>query len=144
MYDCGRDTSWTKEKKGIIAMANFLKKVIEIAPDIDISFHRAFDLVSSQTEAYKTLCNYKNVKRILTSGGADKALDAADKLHDLVKLSKELDGPEILIGSGVSPDNLKELHEAIGANEYHIGSGVRIDKDFSNGLSEEKMAQTKI
>lgn len=29
MYDCGRDTSWTKEKKGIIAMANFLKKVIE-------------------------------------------------------------------------------------------------------------------
>lgn len=121
-----------------------LKKIIEIAPDIDISFHRAFDLVSSQTEAYKTLSNYKNVKRILTSGGADKALDAADKLRDLVNLSKELNGPEILIGSGVSPDNLKELHQAIGANEYHIGSGVRIDKDFSKGLSEEKMAQTKI
>ncbi|EKU27661.1 Protein export cytoplasm protein SecA ATPase RNA helicase [Catellicoccus marimammalium M35/04/3] len=29
MYDCGDHTSWTKEKKGIIAMANFLKKVIE-------------------------------------------------------------------------------------------------------------------
>ncbi|MDY0407512.1 copper homeostasis protein CutC [Paracerasibacillus soli] len=44
-----------------------LEKVIHHAPNIDISFHRAFDQVKSQTNAYKVLTKYKdNVKRILT------------------------------------------------------------------------------
>jgi len=120
-----------------------LEKVIELAPNIDITFHRAFDQVTSQKDAYKTLCNYKNVKRILTSGGKDKALDGVNNLRELVTLSKELEGPEILVGSGVSPDNLAHLHNKIGANEYHIGSGVRMDGDFGKDLSGEKIAQAK-
>ena|SRR5699024_2158730 len=120
-----------------------LEKVIELAPNIDITFHRAFDEVTSQKDAYKTLCNFKNVKRILTSGGKAKAIEGIEQLQELVQLSKELDGPEILVGSGVSPDNLAQLHKEIGANEYHIGSGVRIDGDFSKGLSSEKMAQAR-
>lgn len=116
-----------------------LQKVIELDSNLDITFHRAFDQVHSQKEAYQTLCNYKNVKRILTSGGADKASEAITELRELVQLSIELNGPDILVGSGVSPDNLAQLHQDIGANEYHIGSGVRVDGDFSKGLSSEKM-----
>ncbi|MBU5468644.1 copper homeostasis protein CutC [Virgibacillus sp. MSJ-26] len=119
-----------------------LNKVIEHAPDFDITFHRAFDHVSSQVEAYKVLNQYKkNVKRILTSGGKDKAENATSELHELVKLSKKLNGPSILVGSGVSPDNLAHLHKEIGASEYHIGSGVRIDRDMSKALSSEEIAK---
>lgn len=121
-----------------------LNKVIEHAPDFDITFHRAFDHVSSQIEAYKILNKYKNnVKRILTSGGKDKAENALPELRELVELSQELNGPSILVGSGVSPENLPHLHEKIGAREYHIGSGVRVDGDFSKGLSKKKMKQLK-
>src|SRR5699024_1981643 len=120
-----------------------VEKVMGLAPEIDNTFKRAVDEVTTQKEAYKTLCKFKNVKRILTSGGKAKAIAGIDQLQELVQLSKELDGPEILVGSGVSPDNLAQLHKEIGANEYHIGSGVRIDGDFSKGLSSEKMAQAR-
>lgn len=120
-----------------------LTKVIEHVPDFDISFHRAFDEVSSQTEAYKVLCKYKkHVKRILTSGGKPTASEGANNLRKLVELSKEMDGPDILPGSGVTPKNIATLHEQIGANQYHIGSGVRMEKDFSQGFDQEKMNQT--
>lgn len=121
-----------------------LTKVINHAPELDITFHRAFDYVTSQIDAYKILTKYKsNIKRILTSGKEDKAPNAIPQLQKLVALSKELNGPTILVGSGVTPENINLLHEKIKASEYHIGSGVRIRGDFSQGLSEEKMKQIK-
>lgn len=118
-----------------------LNKVIEHAPNFDITFHRAFDQVSSQIEAYKILNKYKhNVKRILTSGGKDKAENATNELRELVELSQKLNGPSILVGSGVSPDNIAHLHKQIGASQYHIGSGVRTDREMSKALSSEEMA----
>lgn len=117
-----------------------LDKVIEQAPDINITFHRAFDEVASQTEAYRTLAKYsQNVKRILTSGGKEKASQAIPELQELVTLSQEMDGPEILVGSGVKPENIGTLHQQIGASQYHIGSGLRRDGDFQNELDAEKL-----
>lgn len=117
-----------------------LDKVIEQAPDINITFHRAFDEVALQTEAYRTLVKYsKNVKRILTSGGKEKASQAIPELQELVTLSQEMDGPEILVGSGVKPENISTLHQQIGASQYHIGSGLRRDGDFQNELDAERL-----
>src|SRR5690625_4148069 len=117
-----------------------LEKVIKLVPDIDITFDRAFDLVASQTEAYRTLTKYtRNVKRILTSGGKDKAPQAIPELRGLVKLSKELKGPKIMVGSGVTPENINTLKQQTGADLYHIGSGLRQNGDFRNGLDAEKI-----
>ncbi|MDY0406834.1 copper homeostasis protein CutC [Virgibacillus sp. 179-BFC.A HS] len=122
----------------------FLNRVIEHVPDFDITFHRAFDQVVSQQEAYRLLNKYGgHVKRILTSGGKDKAAQATNELCELVTLSHELNGPEILIGSGVSPKNIGMLHVKIGARQYHVGSGIRKDGDFRNGLDVEKIASLK-
>ena len=117
-----------------------LTKVIEHGPELDITFHRAFDDVQSQEDSYKVLTKYKNhVKRILTSGGKPKATQATNELKNLIKLSQELDGPIILPGSGVTPENIKMIHDKVGASEYHIGSGVRIDSDFSKALDPTKV-----
>ncbi|MDY0395759.1 copper homeostasis protein CutC [Virgibacillus halophilus] len=122
----------------------FLTEVIEYAPDFDITFHRAFDQVSSQWEAYHVLTKYsKHVRRILTSGGKEKADQATKELQQLVALSHELDGPEILVGSGVTPNNLGTLHEKIGASQYHVGSGFRVNGSFEKGLDETKVASVK-
>jgi|SRR5699024_9888963 len=121
-----------------------LTKVIDHAPELDITFHRAFDHATSQIDAYKVLTKYKsNIKRILTSGGEDNAPNAIPQLQKLVDLSKELNGPTILVGSGVTPENINFLHEKIKASEYHIGSGIRMEGAFFQGLSEEKMKQIK-
>ncbi len=47
-----------------------LEAIITRFPQLDITFHKAFDEVPSLKDAYQTLAKYKkNIKRILTSGG---------------------------------------------------------------------------
>ncbi len=117
-----------------------LKKVIANVPTFEITFHRAFDRVSSQIDAYKTLTAYKTyVKRILTSGGKDTSVEAISQLQTLVQLSKTLNGPTILVGSGLTATNIQFIHQHVRATEYHFGSGVRCKGDVKKPLSSEKI-----
>lgn len=116
-----------------------LKKIIEISPDLEITFHRAFDEAKDQIQAYKTLAKYDQVKWILTSGGADTCLKGKDTLRELVTLSKRMKGPEILPGSGLSAENIEEIHNYLSADQYHFGSAVRQDSSFAKGYDQKKV-----
>ncbi|MUV38634.1 Copper homeostasis protein cutC like protein [Lentibacillus sp. JNUCC-1] len=123
---------------------SLLSRVIELAPDMDITFHRAFDQTDDLTEAYHTLVKYTpHVSRILTSGGKDKSTEAANELKQLVALSEATGGPRIMPGSGINTDNLAELHKQVGAQDYHIGSGVRTSGAFNHPLDPALMDQVK-
>src|SRR5699024_6266377 len=111
--------------------------------DFDITFHRAFDELTDQIAAYKILTQYKNIKRILTSGGQPTAQAGKENLKQLVDLSKQIKGPKILVGSGVSIDNLEALHAYIQAEEYHIGSAARLDNSFDKGLDRVNIEQAQ-
>jgi len=119
-----------------------LESIIKIAPDVEITFHRAFDETASLIEAYRTLVKYKeNVKTILTSGGAVDCETGQEALAMIVKESKVLNGPSIMPGSGLSLGNIREMHEKVGAKKYHFGKAVRIDHSFTNGFDEQIMEQ---
>lgn len=121
-----------------------LEKVIKHASGLDITFHRAFDEVSSQKEAYKTLSQYKqDIKRILTSGGKPSCEDATEELKWLVEQAHLTGGPAILPGSGLSQENIATVHEIVKAKEYHFGSGVRVEKSFHHGFSQEAINQIR-
>ncbi len=121
-----------------------LEKVIKHASGLDITFHRAFDEVTSQQEAYKTLTQYKyEIKRILTSGGKASCADATKELKWLVEQSRLTGGPAILPGSGLSPENIATVHQQVDAKEYHFGSGVRLEKSFHHGFSEDAIKQIR-
>ncbi|WP_040956475.1 copper homeostasis protein CutC [Virgibacillus sp. SK37] len=118
--------------------ASMLKELINQFPEIDITFHRAFDEVTSQEEAYQTLCNYpSNVKRILTSGGKPNCMEGKEHLRKLVKLQQELGGPVIMPGSGLTPENIQEIKQTTEATEFHFGKSVRVEQSFANGFDEE-------
>jgi copper homeostasis protein len=56
-------------------------------------------------------------RRILTSGKQLKAIDGAGLIKELVL---EADGDIIIMpGSGIRPDNVKEIAERTGAREFH-------------------------
>ena len=76
---------------------------------------------------------------MLTSGGRPIALEGSNMLKKLVTLSQEINGPEILVGAGVTPENIADLDAQIHANEYHIGSGVRVDSDFCQPIDKSKI-----
>lgn len=117
---------------------DFLTDLFKEFPNLNVTFHRAFDEVDDQLEAYRTLVPYRNnIKRILTSGGASSCLRGILSLQKLVQLQHQLNGPGILPGSGVKLDNLRELDMAVGADAYHFGSGVRKHQSFEEGFDKK-------
>lgn len=119
-----------------------LENVIAISPHLEITFHRAFDETGSLIEAYRTLAKYKkNVKTILTSGGAADCVSGQQELAALVREAKSIDGPQIMPGSGLSLNNIQDIQQAVQANQYHFGKAVRVDQSFANGFDKKVMDQ---
>ncbi|GGE27405.1 copper homeostasis protein CutC [Pullulanibacillus camelliae] len=117
-----------------------LEKVLKVAEGLGVTFHRAFDEVIDQEQAYKVLCSYSDViERVLTSGGAEKVPQGIEALKRLIQCSQNLKGPKILVGSGLNPDNLGAIHTALQAEEYHFGSGVRQSFSFHHPIVPFKM-----
>lgn len=83
---------------------------------LSLTFHRAFDVCSDRSEALETLVSL-GYDRILTSGGADNALDGAD---ELARLNRQAAGRIIILpGGGVTTRNAGDIIKATGATEIH-------------------------
>ncbi|WP_226035223.1 copper homeostasis protein CutC [Aquibacillus saliphilus] len=122
-----------------------VEEVISISNEISFTFHRAFDYVSSIEEAYKTLVPYKSfVKRILTSGGEVDCIKGKNYLRQLVELSQINNGPIIMPGSGLTENNIQEIHHVVGAREYHFGKSVRVGQSYFNGFNKKVIQNIKM
>jgi copper homeostasis protein len=93
--------------------------LVDAAAPMDVTFHRAFDMVKDQDEALETII-YAGCARILTSGGQQNAPQGIEKLAELVK--KAGDRISIMPGSGVNLNNIKHLVESTGAKEMHLSA----------------------
>ena len=93
--------------------------LVDAAAPMNVTFHRAFDMVSDQYKALEAII-YAGCARILTSGGQQTAPKGIDKLADLV--SKAGDRISIMPGSGVNLSNLKQIAEVTGAKEIHLSA----------------------
>ncbi len=96
------------------------QKLVEAAgTDINITFHRAFDLCANPIAALDQIialgCN-----RLLTSGQAASAAEGLTMLSELVKYA---DGRlTILAGGGVSAENAGKIIAESGTNEVHASA----------------------
>lgn len=94
---------------------------------MDVTFHKAFDEVQNQFEALDTLKEI-GVQRILTSGGAQTAVQGIDVIGELIEEADE----EVIVmpGGGIRPDNL-DLIKGLGAMEYHSAAMIKGEKHAS-------------
>ena len=93
--------------------------LVDAASPMNVTFHRAFDMVKDQDEALKAII-YAGCARILTSGGQQTAAKGIEKLAELVK--KAGNRISIMPGSGVNLDNIKNIAETTGAKEIHLSA----------------------
>ena len=93
-----------------------LKRTIEVAGSMQVTFHRAFDRVANPLQAVEQIIAC-GCSRILTSGGKPTAPEGIEMIRQLVTQAAE----RIIImpGSGVRSNNLAELMRITGAKEYH-------------------------
>lgn len=105
---------------------------------MEVTFHRAIDSSNNILKNAEKLNQYKEIKTILTSGGHGDWQTRLETLRKLKEICKET---EILIGSGLSKDNIREVHTQVGTNCYHFGTAVRIDHSILKSVSLEKAVQ---
>ena len=95
----------------------FMTRVVErLGSDVQLTFHRAFDLLRNRHQALEELISL-GVDHILTSGGAKTALDGTDELARLVQQAKGRIG--LIVASGVHHDNIELLFKRTQAQAYH-------------------------
>lgn len=94
--------------------------LIDAAEDLEITFHRAFDLVVDPMQTLGQL-EELGVHRILTSGQKPTALEGTALLARLVKAANRI---SIIAGSGVNAENAKKIVELTGVTEIHGSASV--------------------
>lgn len=90
-------------------------------------FHRAFDLLENQTEAYQQLIEM-GIDRVLTSGGQPKAMMSILRLNELISI----DAHKLIVGSGLNPSNIHDFLRDCNANYIHASCSHLVERINGN------------
>ena len=120
-----------------------LQDVISHKGHLKLVFNRAIDATANILKSFERLLNYEEIDTILTSGGMVTAIEGINVIHHMVKLARTFNFCKIMAGSGITPQNAKEIITATGVKQIHLGSGLRthgiLDKNkFDQLLSSIK------
>lgn len=89
----------------------------EYASPLPVTFHKAIDELENPVEGVIELMKIKNVKRILTSGGAPTALEGQETIREMIQTAG--DKITILVAGKVLDLNVEEIRKITGAKELH-------------------------
>ena len=115
-----------------------LRRVLDAAGTMKMTFHRAIDEASDIHQALETLLKYPSVTDILTSGGAKHAVDAVEVIRDMREKAL-VHGVHILAGSGLNIDNVIPFIQATAVSRVHFGSAVRVDGKALNPIDAARL-----
>lgn len=113
-------------------------ELVAAAGGLPVTFHRAFDRARDQQRALEQLIELA-VQRVLTSGGANSALEGADALRALVDQAG--DRLIILAGGGVRMGNVADVVARTGVREVHSKLKERPDEEVSVRAVKEFVAK---
>ena len=103
-----------------------IKQLTNIATPLKVVIHKAIDYSTKPLEGLGELIKIKGITSVLTSGGAQKAMEGKETIKEMLQLCGG--GLEIVPAGTITNDNVHELHEYFGAKTYH---GKRIVGDLS-------------
>lgn len=118
-----------------------LEKLLHVSKGLNVTFHRAFDELLDLEAGLQQLMNYPQIKTVLTSGGYG---ETNERIQRLYKLMKQADSSvEILVGSGVTEDNVAALKTMTNTNAFHIGRSARENNDIHGKIMIEQIRTIK-
>ena len=97
--------------------AEQVRALADIAGELSVTFHRAFDLAPDLGAALESLIAC-GVRRVLTSGGAPTAREGIPALASLVRQAGHR--LTVMAGGGVREDNVADLVGRSGVREVHV------------------------
>ena len=112
------------------------RELVRVAKDLPVTFHRAFDHSVNLSEALDQLID-AGVARVLTSGGANTALEGAPRISALVK--QALGRIAVVAGGGVRESNVREVIALTGVNEVHARISAIVGGTAPGGATRLKL-----
>lgn len=101
---------------------DLIREIVEIAKPFPVVLHRAFDYSSDGEKVIDQLIDM-GILRILTSGkelSANEGLDLIGQIQD--QYGNKV---EIMAGSGVSAENIKEIYEKTKIKNFHMSGRIK-------------------
>lgn len=92
------------------------RELLELARPMEVTFHRAIDLTRDIDAALEDVIR-TGADRILTSGAEASAMHGRHRIRELVRAANGRIG--IMAAGGIRGDNVREIAEATGADEFH-------------------------
>jgi copper homeostasis protein len=111
-------------------------RMIEAAGDMELTFHRAFDMCRKPFVALEEIIRL-GFDRLLTSGQAVSAWDGRELIADLVTNSEGR--ISVMAGGGVTPDNVEALIRYTGVREVHASARHTVESDMSFRMDNVNM-----
>jgi copper homeostasis protein len=105
-----------------------MEALIRLARPMQVTFHRAFDVVNDPVAALDNLINL-GVDRLLTSGQCKSAFEGIPLISRLVSMANNR--MVIMPGCGIHKDNIQIIRKKTGAAELHIGSAAHSRREES-------------
>ena len=94
------------------------RQLADLAGPLAVTFHRAFDMTADLFRALDDVCA-AGADRVLSSGGEPTALQGRETILQLIQRAH---GRIVIMpGSGIKPDNARDLVAHTGAAEVHVG-----------------------
>ncbi len=104
-----------------------MARLVAAASGLDVTLHRAFDLVPDVDEAVEIAAGL-GIRRILTSGGARSALAGLGRLERT--LDRAAGRIVVMAGAGLSMETVGDLLSALpGLRELHASCGLPLPPD---------------
>lgn len=104
------------------------RMMVEMAGDMNVTFHRAFDLSRDLKESLEAIIS-TGCNRVLTSGGTFSAIEGAATLKELNEQAG--DRITILGGCGVTPENARQILELTGLHELHASARSQVKSQMT-------------
>lgn len=93
------------------------KILAEYAHPLPVTFHKAIDDLENPVEGVSILKEISGIKRILTSGGKQTALEGLKTIREMIEVAEEQ--IIILVAGKVLDSNVEEIQKLTGAKELH-------------------------
>ena len=104
-----------------------MKLLLNAAKGTGLTLHRCIDVSRDPVQTYLDAMEM-GIDTVLTSGAAPSAMAGLDTIGQLLKLRNQMDGPEILIGAGISAKAITSIREQFPeADSFHMSGKIEVE-----------------
>ena len=114
-----------------------LAKLLDVCEGLEVTFHKAID-ETDVVESIQLLSHYPQITNVLTAGGK---LPIEENIAIIKEMLKQREHLNLLLGGGLTLDNIGTIKQATKATDFHFGTAVRIQHSPFGDIQFENIRQ---